>query len=153
MSVDLRALVAHKNWKWLHGMVDTEGRIYLGPYGPGPTKLLDVYDEPADQRVSINPTTGNYTYFDTYHTGVGPSYDTMTGKGPAMLPDLEHPGTLGGLLALVQEAVGDPDASVGKCGGSPVTWLCTATLAQKTQLYGMGNTKAEALVNALTEPY
>lgn len=65
--------------------------------------------------------------------------------GVDLLPNFDDPPTLGWLLALVREALGDPTAYVGHAGASSITpwWLMAPEPMTRAA------TEAEALVAAL----
>ena len=66
------------------------------------------------------------------------------GQEVEALPDLSDPCTLGGLLALVREAWGDPLAHVAPVAGGWRVWL-----ELDLSVFFDGATEAEALVAAL----
>lgn len=81
------------------------------------------------------------------------SWQPMSDPGTPPLPDLSDPATVGCLLFLVREAVGDPGAAVWRAKimpGEPEYWEvsdCPAVLPRT--FYGCGNTEAGALIFAL----
>lgn len=82
------------------------------------------------------------------------STPSLTGEWSGALPDLTDAATLGCLLALVREAVGDPGAAVWRARvvvpGEPEYWEVTDCPAVLPRIwYGCGKTEGEALISAL----
>ena len=120
--------VACRGWRWMPGM--------LG-FDP------DGINDPV--RVAFPP--GKAYRIPTLAAWGRPSYIVHY-----ELPDLTDPATLGCLLALVREALGDPNACVNYDPISP-TWYCEA-MHELNGIHYLGvfteaSTEAEALVAAL----
>ena len=81
------------------------------------------------------------------------STPSLTGEWSGALPDLTDPATLGCVLALVREALGDPGAAVWRAKimpGEPEYWEVTDCPAVLPRIwYGCGKTEVEALISAL----
>ena len=121
MSALASEAVADKHWRWLPGMLDTDGR-----------RVLSV-------RERIAPLEGSWL------NGVDLGGSTVTGRlAHAKLPDLDDAATLGCLLALVREAWGR-DVFVEHHGDG----LWRVHQAHREYVIGVGRLEAAALVAAL----
>ena len=123
-ALDLaRRAVACPGWRWLPGMLDTDGwRILRGEEASGGASLASADGELMhDRSLSLS-----------------------------VLPDLTDPATVGCLLALVREAWVDAGCWA-ECDGGDLTRWAVYSPATPTDRWriGVGTTEAEALVAAL----
>jgi hypothetical protein len=122
LTAAAKRLITLPGFRWMPGMVDTEGRRFVG-------------DTETAEPLSI---------FVEWLVDVARGGE----RAPYALPDLTDPATLGCVLAMVREAYGDPGVgavlSTSLAEGEPTWWLIWAG----DQLFDAA-TEGEVLVNAL----
>lgn len=119
-----REAVGCPGWRWLEGMVDTTGRRVAS----NDTMTLHPFNVPT----ALGEQVGSYDYDDPVEDPV---------------PDFRDPCTAGGLLALVREAWGEPNAYV-RCQVPGLLWVLEGTDADGLGA-PCGPTEIHALVSAL----
>lgn len=132
MSAETLALaaeaVADPHWRWLPGMRDTDGRRVR--------RTRKTFGDHGDVMALVTPT-GEY---------IGPEVAWVSVE--CMLPDLDDAATLGCLLALVREALGEPRLSTRY--GRDREWPWSVESGCDDEIGAVrGKTEAAALVAAL----
>ena len=134
--IDLaKRAVACEKWRWLPGMR---------------TIARHLRDGESLRVVGLGTATGAA---HTAHFGPSAARRTWVRNGGcirsgAVLPDITDPATLGCLLALVREALGDPRAFVMPDHADGITWRIHSR-KHPTRYAGKGTSEVAALVDAL----